>query len=47
MKLTQVHETDAAASLLRECYDGWLRALGQEHLNTVMCKKAMEQLGLK
>ena len=43
----QVGEPVAAAALLRECYDGWQQVLGHDHLNTVMCKKAMEQLGLK
>ncbi len=43
----QVNEIDAAAALLRECYDGWQIVLGPDHLNTIMCKKAMEQLGVK
>jgi hypothetical protein len=42
-----VDEADAAAALLRECYDGWKRVLGLDHLNTIMCRKAMEQLGIK
>ena len=42
----QVGEPVAAAALLRECYDGWQQVLGHEHLNTIMCKKAMEQLGV-
>ncbi len=43
----QVGELYAAAALLRECHDGWQQVLGQQHLNTVMCRKAMEQLGVK
>jgi tetratricopeptide (TPR) repeat protein len=43
----QVNEADAAAALLRECYDGWQRILGNDHLNTIMCKKAMVQLGIQ
>jgi hypothetical protein len=42
-----VGERDAAASLLRECYEGWQQVLGLDHLNTIMCRKAMEQLGVK
>ncbi len=45
--MRQVGELDAAAALLRECHDGWKQVLGHDHLNTVMCWKAMEQLGVK
>ena len=44
--MPKLNDGEAAAALLRECFDGMQRVLGQNHPHTIACKEWMEHLSI-
>jgi hypothetical protein len=45
--LSKLSDGEAAAAMLRNCFDCMQRVLGPDHPQTVLCRRWMEHLGIE